>query len=145
MRHIAVFAALALASCSAERAPDVEVSNAWARPAAAGKPATAAYLTIANSGGSDRLVDVTTPAGDASLHSTAMDGGIMRMRPVDALEIRAGATVEMKPGGYHLMISGLKQPLAEGGLLPLVLRFEKSGERKVEAEVRSSAPAMEQE
>lgn len=143
MRNIAVLAALALAACSPDRPPDIQLSNAWARPAAPGKPATAAYLTIVNTGGPDRLVAVATPVGEASLHSTSMDGGIMRMRPVAALDIANGAVVRLKPGGHHIMITGLEQPLTNGGSVPLVLRFEKSGERQVRAAVRAAAPGGE--
>jgi len=133
-------AAILLASCGPQAEPDVEVSSAWARPAAAGKPATAAYLTIANTGGPDRLVAVSTPAGAASLHTTSTDGGIMRMRPVAALDIGAGETVKLKPGGLHIMVTGLRQPLPEGASLALRLQFERSGERLVEAAVRSTPP-----
>jgi hypothetical protein len=74
------------------------------------------------------------------LHSMQMQGDVMRMRQVDAIELPAGATVELAPGGLHLMLMGLKSPLKAGERLPLVLRFEKAGELKTELVVGN--PAM---
>jgi hypothetical protein len=100
---------------------------------------SAAYFTIRNSGGADKLLSVASPAADASLHSTSMDNGVMRMRPLQELDIPAKGTVELKPGGMHVMLMGLKQPLRSGDTLELDLRFEKSGNRKVNAEVRPAS------
>jgi copper(I)-binding protein len=102
-----------------------------------GQSATAAYFTIANTGGADRLVAVSSPAGQASLHSTSMDGGVMRMRRLDALDIPANSTVELKPGAIHVMITGLRRPPGAGQQLPLQLEFDRSGERAVIATVRA--------
>ncbi len=65
----------------------------------------------------------------------------MRMRPLDALEIPANTTLKLEPGGTHVMLTGLEQPLEAGSELPLTLRFERSGERQVNAEVRADNPA----
>ena len=132
----AVAAGLLLASCGAEPQPSIDVEEAWARAAAPGRSASAAYFTIANSGGEDRLLSVSSPAGQASLHLTSMDGGVMRMRPLEALDVAAGATVRLEPGGTHVMLTGLEQPLGAGSALPLDLKFERSGERRVNASVR---------
>lgn len=141
MRISAAIAALLLASCSAESPPPaISIDSAWARTTAPGQTSTAVYLTIANSGGSDRLVAVSSPAGQASLHSTSMEGGVMRMRHLDALDIPAESSVELKPGATHVMIIGLGEALEEGRQLPLDLQFERSGERAVAAAVRSGAP-----
>lgn len=141
LSHIRWSAALAvlllLASCGGEGPqPAIAVEDAWARATAPGRTSSAAYFTIANTGGRDRLLSVSSPAGAVSLHSTSMDGGVMRMRPLDALEIPADSTVELAPGGTHVMIAGLSEPLAAGSALPLDLTFERSGERRVNAEVR---------
>lgn len=100
---------------------------------------SAAYFSVANSGGADRLLSVSTPVGDATLHSTAMDNGVMRMRPLDGLDVPANSTVALKPGGTHVMIMGLKQPLAAGSIFPMELKFETSGLRQVKVTVRSAA------
>lgn len=144
MRIVALGAGLLLAACTDVRAPDVTVADAWVRSASPGKAATAAYLTIENKGGADRLVAVSTPVGQASIHSTSMDSGVMRMRAVQSLDIGADAVVEMKPGGLHIMVTGLREPLTEGAAVPLRLQFARSGERQAVAVVRSSPPQERQ-
>lgn len=131
--------ALALAGCrpAATAAPDITVEEAWAQPTLPGSSASAAYLTIRNRGAAaDSLVVVTSGGASVSLHSTTMDGGIMRMRPLERLEISPGATVRLEPGGTHLMLGGLSKGLAPGDSVPLRLRFARSGERTVSAQVR---------
>ena len=137
MKHALFFVALLLASCKPASAPPaVSVDGAWARATVPGQMGSAAYFTIRNAGGPDKLLSVTSPAADASLHSTSMDNGVMRMRPLQALDVPEKGTVELKPGGTHVMLMGLKQPLQAGLALELDLKFEKSGERKVSAQVR---------
>ena len=140
MRKGAVLAALLLASCNAERrAPQIAIEDAWARATVAQQPSSAAYFTIVNSGGDDRLVSVSSPAAEASLHSTTMDQGVMRMRPLDALDVPANAAVKLEPGATHVMLTGLDRPLQAGATIPLQLRFERSGERQVELGVLSAS------
>lgn len=135
-------AALLLASCGGQSAPELDVSDAWARSTLAGKNSTAAYLTITNRGGADdALVAVRSGAGSASLHSTSTADGIMRMRELDRLPIPAGETVKLEPGGTHVMIAGLEAPVRAGDTVDLSLQFEKSGEREVRAQVRSPSGA----
>jgi copper(I)-binding protein len=137
MKYALFFAALLLASCKPASAPPaVSVDGAWARATISGQSGSVAYFTIRNAGGEDKLLTVSSSGVDASLHSTSMDNGVMRMRPLEALDIPANGTVELKPGGTHVMLMGLKQPLQAGSALELDLKFEKSGERKVTAEVR---------
>lgn len=102
----------------------VDVKNAWARPSVPGQSGTGAFMQLSAPQGL-RLVGVATPlAGVAELHEMQMDGGTMRMRELkDGLALPARQTVELKPGGYHLMLMDLKQPLAKGTQLPLTLRF----------------------
>jgi len=132
-------AALSLAACGSQAAPDMVVKDAWARSTVAGQKSTAVYLTIGNGGGYDRINGVSSQAGDASLHSSSTEGGVARMRPIDALEIGSNATVELEPGGTHVMIMNVSKPLAEGGTLPLDLTFERSGKTRVDAAIRSGA------
>jgi copper(I)-binding protein len=100
------------------------------------------FLSLTSSGG-DRLIGGSTPLAQRfELHTMAMKGDVMEMRQIDAIELPAGKTVELKPGGLHVMFIGLKQPLALGTKVPVTLRFEKAGEVKVEFEVASRpAPA----
>jgi periplasmic copper chaperone A len=133
---------LALLSCSPtpSHGPDVNVDDAWARATLPGKPASAAYFTIRNRGGEDdALVDVATGSGTAELHSTSMDGGIMRMRKLDSAPIPAGATVKLAPGGTHVMLTELREPLVAGQRIELTLRFQASPQQTVAAEIRGSS------
>ena len=111
----AALAALLLASCGPGGSPAIEVKDAWARATPPGATAGAAYFTLVNGGQvGDSLVGVSTPAGNAGVHSTNLADGVMRMRPVASLEVAAGATVTLKPGGDHVMVTGLKRPLTAG-------------------------------
>ena len=142
MRPFFAFAALLLAACGAPRTPDIAVENGWARATVAGQDSAAAYLTIINrGGGDDRLVEVSVPrAGMAMLHSSAMDGGVMRMRTLsDGLAIPAGATVKLAPNGTHIMLSELANPLRPGEQFPAVLRFAKAGTKEVTIKVEQAS------
>ena len=142
MKHVLLAALLLLASCNKSGSPDIQVSDAWARETVAGQTATAAYMTLRNRGrGDDRLIAISAPAPTvAMLHASDNSGGVARMRPMEAgLAIPAGAAVELKPGGSHVMVTGLGGPLRSGDTLKLTLRFEKSGERPVDVRVTSAA------
>ena len=104
-----------------------------------GKKATAAYLTISNRGSADDALIAVSSSGPADVHSTSMEGGIMRMRKLDRLPLPAGGTVKLEPGGTHVMLTGLSEPALAGGRIELILRFEKSQARKVAADVRDSS------
>jgi len=115
----------------------VTVTHPWARATPGGAKVGAAYLEMkAAKGKGDRLTAVRSPvAGAAELHSHTMEGGIARMRRVDAIAVPGGKSVVLKPGGYHVMLVDLKAPLKEGDLLKFTLVFEKAGEIEVEATV----------
>jgi len=137
-------AALLLASCTKGGPPDLQISNAWARETVVGQHATAAYLTIANKGvGDDRLVRVASAApAMAMLHASESSDGVSRMRAMESgVAIPAGGTIEFKPGGTHVMVSGLGEPLHPGQSLKMVLNFEKSGERSVDVRIVPAATA----
>jgi copper(I)-binding protein len=135
----AISAALTHTAFAADfQAGNLVVKGAHARPTVPGQSSGAAYLSIDNNGKtSDKLVHVSTPlAASAEVHSTSMDGGIMRMREVDALELQPAAHVTMSPGdGYHIMLVGLKKALVPGQKVPLSLRFEKAGKLDIEVVV----------
>lgn len=126
----------------------IKVSTPWARATPKGAPVGGGYLTITNTGTeADRLIGGTFPnAGKVEVHEMSMDNGMMRMRQLPkGLEIPPGATVELKPGGFHLMFTGLKAPIAEGMPISGTLVFEKAGTLNVEWAVSpigsSAAPA----
>lgn len=131
----AVLAAALAVPAFAQQAP-IKVTDAWARATPPGAKTGAAYFTVTDGGSApDRLVSASTPAaGKAQLHNTISDNGVMKMRPVDGIDVKPGAPLTLKPGGYHLMLMQLKQPLKEGDHFPLTLTFAKAG--KVETEVK---------
>lgn len=125
------------------KAGAIEIDHPHARATVAGQRNGGAYLRLDNhAGAADRLVSVTTDAAEAvELHSMKMDGDVMRMREIDAIDVPAGKAVELKPGGLHLMLIGLKQPLKAGDRFPMTLRFEKAGDVTVEVAVEDMQPA----
>lgn len=134
-------AALLTALPAFAQAPGIEVSAPWARPTAGAAKTGAAYLTIENRGAAaDRLVAAAAPVADTvEIHTVVKDGDVMRMRPVQAVEIAAGATQKLQPGGFHIMLIGLKAPLKAGERFPLDLTFEKAGRRTVEVAIGTAA------
>ncbi len=137
MRTSALALGLLLASCrAAEKAPAISIDDAWARASVGPQLSSAAYFTIRNDGGADALLAVTSPVADASLHSTSMDNGVMRMRPLDRLDIPANGIVQLKPGGTHVMLMGMRAPLVAGSTIQLELKFEHSGDKHVTAAVK---------
>lgn len=114
---------------------DLAIGHPWARVSAATNGA--AYMTITTRGGADRLVAVSAPiAARAELHTHVMDGNVMRMRQVPAIAVQPGAPAALAPGGLHVMLFGLKEPLVEGLEFPLTLTFEKAGSITVEVGVQ---------
>lgn len=109
----------------------VRVHDAWVRATVPQQQATGAFLQI-TSPTDARLVQVSTPAaGVAEIHEMAMDGNVMRMRAIGALELPAGKTVALQPGGYHLMLMQLKAALKDGETVPLRLVVEtRDGKRQ---------------
>ena len=130
MRLIVLTLVLALAGCEG-RSPAIKVSDAWARATAPGQSNAAVYVTIANRGGADRLVGVSSDAGAAILHQSENGGGVARMRMVSETPIPAGGRVMLAPGGTHIMLTGLGSPLAVGADFPVTFRFAKAGPRTV--------------
>ena len=135
-----VLASLLAISAGAANATDykvgsLEIDNPWSPAVPRGATVAAGYMTIKNTGTEpDRLVGGSTPvAGKFEIHQMSMDKGIMTMRPLpDGLEVKPGATVELKPSSYHIMIMGLKQPIERGKPFKASLTFEKAGPVDVE-------------
>lgn len=137
MRAALAAAFLAIA-CPAAYAADANITlqdvHARIMP---GAKVGAAYLLVTNAGKDpDRLVAVSTPvAGKAKLHSVTSDNGVMKMRPVDEIALKPGETVELKPGGLHIMLMDVQGGLKPGDTFPLTLAFEKAGAKSVSASV----------
>jgi copper(I)-binding protein len=136
MRFLAAALVFAIAACSqpAEAPPQlsadaIEIENARAAPTPGGVDVAAGYLTIVNSGTeSDTLLAASSPrAARVEVHEMTMPDGVMQMRPVERLDIAPGQSLELRPGGRHLMFMGVTQPFVEGETIPLQLRFEHAG------------------
>ena len=135
-RAILIGAALAAFAWSAHAA-DISFVHPWARATPPGAQVGAGYVTLQNKGAADRLVSATVDVVDhVEIHEMSMDGGVMKMRRLPSgLELPAGKSVELKPGGYHLMLMGLKQPLKVGETVKATMTFEKAGAVPVELKV----------
>jgi copper(I)-binding protein len=121
------------------KAGDLVITQAWARATPNGAKIGGGYLTIENKGSTpDRLVGGSADiAGKLEVHEMAMKDGVMTMRPLgDGLAIDPGKTVKLAPGGYHLMMFELKNPLKQGDAVPVTLKFEKAGEVKLSLAVQ---------
>jgi copper(I)-binding protein len=136
MRMLLIPALALLAACGQGGDTNIEVSEAWARPTRGDAPG-AVYVTIDNKGGKDdRLVAVMTDhAAMAMVHQTEMSGGVARMRMAGEINIPAGTSIKMVPGGTHIMLEGLRTPLRKGDSFPLVLKFRESGDEKATVRV----------
>jgi copper(I)-binding protein len=133
--------ALSLLAAVPALAGELAVSGAWARSTPPGMRMGAIYLVIDNgSAKSDRLLKLRTAvASAAEVHRTEVLDGIARMREVAVLHVGAGERIEFRPGGYHVMLTGLHKPLVEGQVFELELQFEVGGPRKVRVVVRTGA------
>ena len=140
---IAVFATAAAASVPARG--QVDVKSAWVRGTVAAQTTTGAYMTITSAQGASLVGAQSTAAGTVEVHEMSMDKNVMRMRAVPRLDLPAGKTVELKPGGYHMMLIDLKRPLKKGDSVPLRLKIENKDKTvstvEVRAEVRDAAAA----
>ena len=111
-------------------AGDLTLTGGFSRATLPNAPVGGGFLTIENAGAADRLVSASSDAAErVEIHEMAMDGDVMRMRKLsDGLPLPAGETVDLKPGGYHLMFMGLSGALVEGETLEVTLEFENAGE-----------------
>lgn len=144
MKPLAFAAALTLIAAPVLAASStVQVSQAWSRPAPQGGNG-AGFAVISNSGpAADTLISVVSPvAARIEIHESMVMGGQAMMHPrPGGLPVSAGATVALKPGGWHMMLMGLKQPLRAGDHYPATLTFKKAGKVTVQFSVQTTAPA----
>lgn len=155
---VALLVLAVVVTCGPVAGPTLKAEDVWARPAMAmgegqgsesaqegiageqGLPGTGAvFMVIVNEGSEpDRLIGSKTDAAQVvEIHETRMEGDVMKMQKLaDGLEVPANGQVELKPGGYHLMLIGLQRNLEPGDTFPLELQFEKGGTLTVQPEVR---------
>jgi periplasmic copper chaperone A len=135
-----LFASLMLAAAAAQA--QTTVKDAWVRGTVAGQKATGLFAQITSAGGG-RLVSAASPlAGMVEIHEMAMDGNVMKMRAVNAVDLPAGKMVELKPGGYHVMLMDLKQELKVGESVPVTLVVEGPGGKRESIEVKAPVKAL---
>ncbi|NDP48871.1 MAG: copper chaperone PCu(A)C [Sulfuriferula multivorans] len=133
--------AMAALAAPSTWAANISVTDAWARTTVPGQQVSGGYFQI-TSDTDARLVKVSSVAVPrVEMHEMSMDGDVMRMREVKAIDLPKGKTVSLEPGGFHLMLMTLKKPIAAGDMIPLTLVVE-SGGKKQTVEVKAEARAM---
>lgn len=145
---VALVAAVAFApSAYADTAKPspIKVEAPWARPTPGRAKNGAAFMTLVNTGdAADSLVSATSDVADRTeVHAHIMDGGVMRMRKVDGIEVVPGSPTVLKPGGLHVMFLGLKKPLKVGETVAVTLTFEKAGKVDVRIPVANAPVGAE--
>lgn len=153
LKHPAPFVTIAAAAddghgghmaADAVKVGDLTLTGGWLRAMLPGQPAGGGFVTIANGGSTpDRMIGVsTTAAGKSEMHTMEIKNDVMVMRPVEGgIEIPAGQTVELKPGGLHLMFMQVKEPFKEGATIAVTLEFEKAGKVELQLPVKAAADA----
>lgn len=144
MKLKSTITAAAMAAFALSAVAQVDVTNAWARATVKGQMATGAFMTLTAKDGTKLVAGSSPVAGVTQVHEMKMEGGVMKMAEVKGgLDLPAGKTVELKPGGYHIMLMDLKEPLAKDSSVPLTLVFKdaKGVESKQELKVPVTAVA----
>ena len=127
MRRALLALTILAAAPALAQTPLVEVTAPWARATAPNARAGGLFLTLIDRGPPDRLLTASTPvATTAEIHRTVNDNGIMKMLPTDGIDLPAGKPVELKPGGFHIMLMDLKKQLKPGDTVPITLVFAKA-------------------
>jgi copper(I)-binding protein len=131
-------AALLLAAASSPGLAQVKVSDAWVRASVPQQKATGAFMRI-TAAQNMRLVEASSPvAGVVEIHEMRMDNQVMKMRAVTAVELPAGKTIELQPGGYHVMLMELKQTLKAGESVPIALVVETADKKRERIAVQAT-------
>jgi copper(I)-binding protein len=140
---LAVLTALTLIVAACGGGEGITVENQWSRTSPGMTSAGAAYMDITASE-TDRLIGASVDSSIAAmveLHETTMnDEGAMMMQPVTSIDLPAGQTVKLEPGGLHIMLMQLTEPLETGQVYTLTLQFAETGDQEIEVEVREEAP-----
>jgi copper(I)-binding protein len=137
---LSMFLSLTLATFAASA--QVTVSEPWVRATVPQQKATGAFMKL-QSAQDAKLISAKSPAaGIVEVHEMAMEGGVMKMRAVDGLALPMGKAVELKPGGYHVMLMDLKSQVKDGDAVPLTLTFETKDGKRQTLEVKAPARNM---
>jgi copper(I)-binding protein len=144
MKQSLLIGVVAIALAPLVARAQVDARDAWARPAVAGQAGTGAFMSLRSAEGARIVGAASAVAGATEIHEMKMDGNVMRMRAVPVLDLPPGQLVELKPGGFHVMLMNLNRPLAAGEKFTIELRVERKDKslatQPVEVEVRAAAP-----
>lgn len=128
---------LTLAGCSPKE-PKIEIADAWVRATAPGQEVGAAYMTLQSTTDTSMIKAESSAAGSVEIHSMTMEDGVMKMRMLESLDLPAGKAVKLEPGGFHLMLFDLKNPLKAGEAAEFTLHFK--GKDGTTRSMKVSAP-----
>ena len=132
------FGMVATAQAQNAKVGSVQIENAYTRATVPGQQVAGGFMKIENKGAADQLISASSPASsEVQLHEMAMEGNVMRMRQVKEVVVPAGGTVELKPGGLHLMFMNIKTPLTAGETVTVKLKFAKAGEVEIKMPVNA--------
>lgn len=136
--------ALVFVISSSAVAGPIRVDNAYVRHAPPGQTVSGAFMILNNSGDADRaaISAESNVAETVELHTHVHDDGVMRMRQVEKIDIPAGGSTALKPGGFHVMLIGVKKPLELGQMVEIKLNFDDGSSEQIEAEVKSVMAGM---
>jgi copper(I)-binding protein len=134
--------ALAAATFALPAAAQVTVADAWVRGTVTGQSATGAFMQLKSPADTALVAAASPVAKIVEIHEMKMDAGVMKMNAIEALSIPAGKAVELKPGGYHVMLMGLASPLKEGDTVPVTLTFKAKDGKTQTVEVKAPVRAL---
>lgn len=140
MKRFTLLMSLALAALSSTA--QVTVSEPWVRATVPQQKATGAFMKLQSAQDAKLVSAKSAVAGVVEVHEMAMDAGVMKMRAVDSLALPMGKAVDLKPGGYHVMLMDLKSQLKDGDAVPLTLTFETKDGKRQTMEVKATARNM---
>ena len=144
MKHSLIASLISLACLSTTALAQVTVKDAWVRATVPAQKATGAFMQL-QATQATRLVAARSPvAGVVEIHEMTMVDNVMKMRAVPGLDLPAGKAVELKPGGYHVMLMDLKGQVKEGQSVPLTLVVEGSDKKRQSVEVKAQVRALNQ-
>jgi periplasmic copper chaperone A len=142
MRSLLFFLLTVLPAVALADPGGIQVDHVWSRAMPAGATGVV-YLTVTDHGAPDTLIGIASPvAASAELHETINDNGVMKMRSVASLPVAPGKPIKLAPGGYHVMLVGLKQALVAGRSFPVTLTFAKAGMVTTTAMVQAAGASM---
>ena len=139
---LAVAVALLAVALPVASLAQVSVSDAWVRSTVPGQQVSGAFMKLVASSDASLVAAASPVAGRVEIHESSMHGGVMQMREVRSLVLSAGRTVELKPGGYHIMLLAVKQPLNAGDSVPITLTFEDKAGKRTTVDVKADVRAL---